>query len=93
MAKVNKALAAKKARSGAQYYGGVIDGERYRSHYDQGYDAYFNRTKYSTCWHPHKQQGWRAARDSDIKLLEQLVKVKARESVLDRLTYNLKLAA
>lgn len=92
MAKVNKALAAKKARNGIQFYGGVIDGERYRSHYQQGHEAYFNRTKFSPSWHPHKKQGWMKARDSDIKLLNQFQSRLARESVLERLTYNLELS-
>jgi len=94
MAKVNQAASAKRASQGKQYRNGNVGPNgQYYSHYDQGYDAYFSRTKYSQAWHPHKQQGWRAARDSDILLLKQFVTAKASQSVMDRLNEMLELKA
>ena len=72
MAKLNKATASKRASQASQYSNGTVIGDRYISQYDQGYACYFARQKYSKCWHPHKQQGWRCARDSDMKLLTQM---------------------
>lgn len=72
MARVNKALAAKKARDASMYYAGTLDGDNYTSHYEQGHQAYRNGHKLSSTWHIHKQQGWRSAYHSDEKFLQQL---------------------
>jgi len=91
MSKLNKSTASKIARQNAQYYNSVVIDGRYVSHYDQGYQAYFNRTKYGKAWHPHKQQGWRAARDSDMLLLKQVHKPEVVKQVLARLNEMLEL--
>ena len=80
MAKVNKALAAKKARGANLYNNGVMRGQEYMSHYDQGFQAYANRTAYSKVWHPHKQQGWIKARNRDLEFLDELRKCSERQA-------------
>lgn len=79
MAKVNKALAAKKARQGSMYYGGTVGiGARdYVSHYSQGVQAYLNGERMSSAWHRHKIQGYKKAFAEDEKFLAQM-KEKAK---------------
>jgi len=78
MSKVNKATAAKVARQNKQYYDGVVRDSRYYSHYSQGMDAWTNEEVYSNTWHPHKQQGWRKARNNDIAFATQCPTARAR---------------
>lgn len=101
MAKVNKALAAKKARQGSLYYGGNtgIGARDYVSHYSQGHEAYQNGERLSTAWHRHKMQGWRNALEADKKFLAQM-KAKYNKTgeqpsdwVLDRIVTRMAVAA
>ena len=94
MSKLNKSLAAKKARASRQYYNGEINPNgAYQSNYSAGRDAYISRVPYSDAWHPHKKQGWKAQRDSDIRLLNQCSTQAVKDSIANRLLECMGVAA
>ena len=69
MSKGNQAMAGKMVRQASLYSNGTVLGDKYVTQYDQGRNAYDGRQPYRECSHPHWQQGWRAGRDNDMKLL------------------------
>lgn len=99
MAKGNRNLAAKVARNGAMYFNGTLDRDYYRSQYQQGHEAWTNGIQLSNLWHPHKVQGWKKARDHDLKFLEQLKQRYAEKGtvpkphIIDAVVNRLKLVA
>lgn len=71
MARSNNKLRAQKLKASKQVTSGCIQSGKYVEPYQQGINAYISGTAYEKGWHPHKQQGWRKARDEALKFYEQ----------------------
>lgn len=85
MSKGNRSLAAKVKKNYSVYKDRDLKGDAFHTKYDQGYDAYFDGYTMNPSWHPHKKQGWKAARDSDMQLLQQFRKPVNIDKVMSRL--------
>lgn len=67
----NTAMKAKALKSAGLHSRGEIQGGMYRSMYDQGHNAWRNGDRLSYWWPPAKQQGWKSARDDEMRFFCQ----------------------